>query len=274
MGNNVQVLRRIDQGATCSVFLGINALNMLLAYKLARMSKVAQFEAVQKAIGFIFSVDAADTCLLLASAGLCQDPRYYYVAAALLDDVTEGKFNPGTFHPNTLRYWLTSVQRHEGALGKQDAIKLLGWLASALESLSFLHRNGLVYNDAHPANLGFFAKRPVWIDYTPITFLGDQHHESARWYDAIEGHEATPAHDCYSMVKILIEAITGLHPAGIQPLAISGICQKHLTGLFGEVIRHIACKGLAKDPTQRYQSAPELAEDLQHAKQLLLNDID
>lgn len=256
------------------MFLGINALNMLLAYKLARMSKVAQFEAVQKAIGFIFSVDAADTCLLLASAGLCQDPRYYYVAAALLDDVTEGKFNPGTFHPNTLRYWLTSVQRHEGALGKQDAIKLLGWLASALESLSFLHRNGLVYNDAHPANLGFFAKRPVWIDYTPITFLGDQHHESARWYDAIEGHEATPAHDCYSMVKILIEAITGLHPAGIQPLAISGICQKHLTGLFGEVIRHIACKGLAKDPTQRYQSAPELAEDLQHAKQLLLNDID
>ena len=268
LGNRVQILRSLGSGATCSVFLVKTALGEVRAYKLGRTSRVRQLEAVKKAVGLIFDTAEGSSHLLLAAVNYCHDDKYFVIASALLDDANGARSDFNLYRPKTLSCWLKLQPRCNGALDKHAAFELLVFLASVLNGLSFLHRNGLVFNDVHGENCGFFSKRPVWIDYSAITFIGDPPFEGCCFYAAPEGREATPAHDCFSIVKLLVEALSGLHPADIQPTKIEGISSKYFEGSLA-VVKKIACKGLAMDPGERYRSASELARDLSHARRVL-----
>jgi hypothetical protein len=268
IGTDVQLLRLLDNGATSSVFLGIDPLNRVRVYKLASISRASQFKAVKKAVSLIWDTAEAAKYLLHATVDYCHDRNFFVIATVPLDDAAGGRFDLGSYEPKTMLRWLKSLPRYNGVLGKRHALEVLAFVASALQGLSFLHRNGIAFNDVHGGNCGFFKSQPVWIDYSAITFIGDPPHEGCGYYSAPEGREATPAHDCFSVVKMLVEALSGLHPATIQPIAICDISRKCFNGPL-DVVRKIACKGLALDPDQRYKSASELARDLWHARRIL-----
>jgi hypothetical protein len=268
VGKDVQLLRLLDKGATSSVFLGINPEHMGRVYKLASISRFSQFEAVKRAVSLIWDTAEGSKYLLNAEVGYSHDSNFFVIVAALLDNAAGGRFDLGRYEPKTMLRWLKSLPRYNGVLEKRHTLEVLAFVASAVQGLSFLHRNGLAFNDVHGGNCGFFNGQPVWIDYSAITFIGDPPHEGCVYYSAPEGREATPAHDCLSVVKMLVEVLSGLHPATIQPIAICDISRKCFQGPL-DVVRKIACKGLALDPSERYKSASELARDLRHARRIL-----
>lgn len=269
LGSEVKILKLLDKGATCSVFLGLNSHGQGRIYKLARTAKHEQFEAMKAAVSLVWDTSEGAQHLLPTSVYYCQDRRYFFIVNSLLDDITGGRFDLGRYEQKTLLRWLQSLPRHSnGTLDKRYSLKVLSFLAAALKGLSFLHRKGFAYNDIHPGNLGFFDNRPVWIDHSAITLIGNRPHEGCVYYAAPEGREATPAHDCFSLAKMLIGALTEMHPAEIQPIRIEAISQNYFRGTL-EVLGEIACKGLAVDPDERYQSAAELAQALRGARRVL-----
>lgn len=116
VGKDVQLLRLLDKGATSSVFLGIDRLNMVRVYKLASINRGSQFEAVKKAVSLIWGTAKASKYLLHATVDYCHDRNFFVIAAARLDDAAGGQFDPGRYEPKTMLRWLKSLPRSNGVL--------------------------------------------------------------------------------------------------------------------------------------------------------------
>jgi len=169
---------------------------------------------------------------------------------------------------------------HEKALAPREAARYVQVLA---EAVHYAHGKAILHRDLKPANvLVDAAGRPRITDFglaRPIegggmtvtgTLLGTPAYMAPE-QAAGEGAPLTPASDCYSLGAILYELLTGAPPfhaasamatvrrvieeAPVHPRAVDPAIPRALEA--------ICLKCLEKDRSRRYQSAAELAADLQ-----------
>ena len=156
------------------------------------------------------------------------------------------------------------------------------WIRDAAEALHYAHQMGIVHRDVKPANLLIDAQRKVWVadfglatgilDHT-LTMSGDMlgtlpymSPEQASGSRGIVDHRT----DIYSLGVALFETIVGEKPFTSSNRAellqqvlhdeprISSATRRVLSN----DLVNVALKAIAKDPSDRYNTAQELADDL------------
>lgn len=176
----------------------------------------------------------------------------------------------------------------ELALG--DRLRLLGRICQAV---NYAHQRGVIHRDLKPSNvlvdeagdphiLDFGLARPVAEqDATVMTTTGQvagtlpyMSPEQARGLpDAIDVRS-----DVYALGVMLYEQLTGTYPYPVEgdtiqvlkqiaetpPTPPSRAERRSVAGLIDNELETIVLKALAKKPEERYQTAGELARDIDH----------
>ncbi|HET6699208.1 MAG TPA: protein kinase [Nocardioidaceae bacterium] len=150
-------------------------------------------------------------------------------------------------------------------------------VAQAADAIAAAHALGIVHRDVKPANLLVTPDGTVKItdfgiaraaDGVALTgtgqIIGTPHYLSP---EQAEGRAATPASDVYALGVVLYECLTGARPfQGDTPV---GTALAHLRepvpdlpASVPEHLRAVVTRAMAKEPTDRYASARELADAL------------
>jgi len=183
----------------------------------------------------------------------------------------------------------TPLQKLQGL----SHVQVMLWLAARLaEGLEHAHERGILHRDLKPANvlLGNDGQ-PMLMDFNisedvklPPDRRGAQHPGGTIAYMAPEhleafrdGHGNVDARaDVYSLGVMLHEMLTGCLPFPLEAGALAEVLPrqlierrrlkpepKRLNPALSPAVASIVCKCLAPNPADRYQSAGDLAEDLQ-----------
>ena len=170
----------------------------------------------------------------------------------------------------------------EGMLGIEEAVGLVTRVARAVH---YLHASGMVHRDLKPSNILIDeAGRPFVSDFGLAKLLETEDRVTAS--NAIIGtpgymapeqaagrlRDVGTASDIYSLGAILFECLTGRPPHdGDAPLEV--LVQviegeppqpRTLNASIPKVLERIILKCLEKQPSNRYLSAADLADDLEH----------
>lgn len=175
---------------------------------------------------------------------------------------------------------LKDIIREKGALPISVAVDIARQVALALDHA---HRHRLVHRDIKPHNILITEDNQVKVtdfgialaaSYSQLTqsgfVVGTAHYFSP---EQAKGGMATAQSDLYSLGVVLYEMLTGRLPfTGDTPVAVA---LQHVQepirpprALRPEIspeINRIVLKALSKIPAERYQSAAEMASDLQKA---------
>jgi eukaryotic-like serine/threonine-protein kinase len=178
---------------------------------------------------------------------------------------------------------LEALMAEHASLSLQEKLDII---IDVLSGLSFAHKRGIVHRDIKPANIRIAEDgRAKLMDFgvahlttsnltstgaslgTPVYMSPEQ----------ITGGKATGATDIFAVGAVLYELLTGTKPFDSQTL--QGLFYKILTekpkpirevtpGL-PSALDHIVEKAMAKDASQRYQSALDMANDLTGVRAVL-----
>ncbi len=174
---------------------------------------------------------------------------------------------------------LSDVLR-EGPLAPKEAAHLIRQVSQAVE---YAHKQGIIHRDLKPQNILLSRDRsPRVTDFglakqlagaSELTATGQilgtpsfMSPEQARG----DGPAIGPLSDVYSLGAVLYCLLTGRPPfqsANVietlrQVVAQEPVSPRLLNGAVGHDLETITLKCLQKDPAKRYQSASELADDL------------
>jgi beta-lactam-binding protein with PASTA domain/tRNA A-37 threonylcarbamoyl transferase component Bud32 len=177
---------------------------------------------------------------------------------------------------------LAEVLRESGPLLPERAVEIASAVAAAL---GFAHEHGIVHRDVKPGNIMLTPTGDVKVmDFgiarattgesltQTATVLGTAAYLSP---EQARGEPADARSDLYSLGIVLYEMLTGAPPfTGESPVAVA---YRHVAEDAAPPSRRnpdvspdldaVVMKCLAKNPDNRYQSARELAEDLQRVRQ-------
>jgi serine/threonine-protein kinase len=178
---------------------------------------------------------------------------------------------------------LETLMQQRQPLSLQEKLDIV---IDVLTGLTFAHKRGIVHRDIKPANIRIAEDgRAKLMDFgvahltssnltstgaslgTPIYMSPEQ----------ITGGKATPSTDVFAVGAVLYELLTGIKPFDAPTL--QGLFYKILTdkpkpireampGL-PSALDHIVEKAMAKDASQRYQSALDMANDLSGVRAML-----
>ena len=157
-----------------------------------------------------------------------------------------------------------------------DALRIAQELAEALD---YAHAQGVVHRDIKPANILITKEGQAKIsdfgiaqlDLTHMTLPGRVLGTPAFMSpEQLEGEQVDGRSDLFSLGAILYTAVTGYRP--FQGNSATTVCFKvanrdplEASSLAPELpheLDEVIARGLAKDPTERYQRGREFAEDL------------
>ena len=177
---------------------------------------------------------------------------------------------------------LKEVIRQKGALPPTIAAQIGIRILSALQHA---HKNGIIHRDIKPQNVlvnkdGLIkvadfgiARVAGWDTVTPEdSVMGSVHYFSP---EQAQGKPVTAASDLYSVGVVLYEMLTGKPPFdGETPVAVAmqhiGSKARSISEINPAVppaMERVVEKAMEKLPARRYQSAFEMAQDLQRALQ-------
>jgi len=162
------------------------------------------------------------------------------------------------------------LSREQNGLGM---VKAAYMLREVVKGLSYLHERGIVHRDLKPENIFYedgFAKIG---DYGLSKYISVSR-QSGQTISVGTVHYMAPeigsgnyhqGIDIYALGVIFYELLTGTVPFNGD--SMGEILMKHLTqppdvSALPEVLQPILRKVLAKDPTQRYQTAKELVDEV------------
>ena len=180
----------------------------------------------------------------------------------------------------TLREHIDETKR----TGRQFDLKTVAsYISQVADALSYAHSLGVIHRDIKPGNLLFHQDgRLLLSDFgivrlmampsltTVGSFLGTAEYASP---EQVSAGELDPRSDIYSLGIILYELLTGSVPfTGPNPFAVMTKQLnepvppiRNIRSDLSPAIEFVVKKALAKNPRDRYQSATEMAADLQAA---------
>jgi serine/threonine protein kinase len=182
----------------------------------------------------------------------------------LVEEFVEGR---------TLADWL-----EKGRFAPREAAELVGCVADALD---YAHRQGVIHRDIKPSNILLddrgephlmdfgLAKREI--DDKPVTPEGEVLGTPAYLApEQAEGGRIDSRCDVYSLGVVLYEALTGERPfRGNRRMLLLQVLEdeprppRRLNDRIPRDLETICLRAMAKSPAKRYQTAGELADDLQ-----------
>ncbi len=170
--------------------------------------------------------------------------------------------------------------RKKGRLPAEEAVSIACQIAEALEKA---HSAGVVHRDIKPQNILFSSNGEIKVtdfgiaiagDGVTVT-VGDEIIGTVQYIspEQAKGELADKKSDLYSLGVVLYEMVTGKVPFdGESPVAVA---MKHiqdkivpprvLTEDLPGALEQVIMKAVEKDKANRYESAIEILEDLQHA---------
>lgn len=165
----------------------------------------------------------------------------------------------------------------EGRLDESSSRKVA---AQLLEALSYAHRRGIIHRDVKPSNVLMTSDGTVKVaDFGIARILEEEDAEepgeivgSARYMspEQLQGGEATPRSDIYSVGILLYHCLVGSPPfSGDLKSLVRQLLREEPTPprkLNKEISLHMEAmilRALAKDPADRYPSARAMLEDLE-----------
>ena len=162
------------------------------------------------------------------------------------------------YSPRTFR---SDLERHS-RLPVPDCVQIGLSLATAL---AHLHEQGLVHRDIKPSNIIFVKGVAKLGDIGLVTETGDSRSiVGTEGYLPPEGPGTSQA-DLYSLGKVLYEAVTGLDRRQLPRLPDDSGAWPDAPQVFE--FNEIVLRACAHDPRLRYQSAREMATDLEQLVQ-------
>jgi serine/threonine-protein kinase len=167
--------------------------------------------------------------------------------------------------------------------GPLPAPRAIDYALQILQALRFAHRNGVVHRDIKPHNIivgrdrrlkvtDFGIARAGASQMTEVgSIIGTAQYLSP---EQARGQQVRPPADLYSLGVVLYEMLTGRVPFdGDSAVAIA---MKHvsenprppreLNPSIPPALEQVVLRALAKDPALRYQSAEDMAADLERAR--------
>lgn len=168
-------------------------------------------------------------------------------------------------------------EKAENRLDEPSAKRVV---AQILEALCYAHRRGIIHRDVKPSNILMTPEGVVKVaDFGIARIVEEEDAEepgeivgSARYMspEQLQGGEATPRSDVYSVGILLYHCLTGKPPfsGDLESLVRQQLHQeptppRELNKKISLHLEAVILRALAKDPADRYPSARAMLEDLQ-----------
>ena len=258
---------RIGQGGMAVVYSGVDTvLRRRVAVKVLREQLAADADFVQR-----FYTEAQHAAKLshpniVNIYDVGREGENYFIVMELVDGATLGE-----------------MIEKDGALPEPVAIDFAAQICSGL---AYAHRQGLLHRDVKPANIlitkddvvklsDFGIARAVTTQTMTMTapglVMGSVYYLSP---EQAQGHELRETSDLYSLGVVLYQMLTGKLPyTGESPVTVA---LKHVSSPIpaldaedvpiSPALAAIVRKLLQKDPSDRFQSAVEVAKALREAR--------
>jgi eukaryotic-like serine/threonine-protein kinase len=177
----------------------------------------------------------------------------------------------------------------EGRISQDRALRIA---INALSALEYIHENGVVHRDLKPENImvdgqdniklidfgiagDAAARRLTYANFTAT--LGTADYISP---EQVKGKRGDGRSDIYSMGIILYEMLTGKQPfTGDSPLAVMNdrllnypVPPSIAEPAISPQLQEVLYRALERDPKNRYASARDFANDLEHLDQVGVED--
>ncbi|RAL21375.1 protein kinase domain-containing protein [Thermoflavimicrobium daqui] len=265
LGGRYHVIRYIGGGGMASVYLAQDmVLDRYVAIKTLHEEYSNNWEFIQRFIREAKTVGRLSHPNVVSVYDTGVDNQVYYMVMEFIDGAS-------------LAHWI----REKGPLSPFETISIAIHICNGL---AHAHDHGIIHRDIKPHNILFTQNGQIKVSDFGISRFVESNTSLTQTGIVIgtvdyfspeqaRGLNLTCSSDLYSVGVVLYEMLTGRTPfSGTDFLSIA---LQHIQEPFPDPIsinphvpdklRYIIHRATQKDPIQRYQSAYEMANDLQHA---------
>ncbi len=253
------LIKRIGSGAYGEVWL---AQSVTGAYRAVKIVWREDFELTRTfhreflGIQQFEPISRGHPCLVhVLHVGWNEARGFYYCVMELADDAEEGPNFESlqTYVPRTLG---TDMKRH----GRLDVVFCRDAGVYLADALHYMHNRGLTHRDIKPSNIIFCGGICKLADIGLVAALGERTFVGTEGFVPPEG-PGTPQADIYSLGKVLYEMSSGKDRMEFPEIP-SNLSDEEWP--FWLDLNRVICKACAPDLAERFQTAGDFAEALQH----------